>query len=792
MDNNADDARFFRMVEELILGYFGRQKYFDAANALREESFYLNPNSEGGRRKSINDRIHGEPLEKILKMFYESGNFVVPNCFTEFGDRLRQMTNEFTSLVGCYSTNQRILYGKNIASRKRNSTKNVRTSEGTEIISSSTSEVQPPQSDLSIIGVLATNGKIPQQCATQPVELSPETNAITTLQTSQQIEVISSDTHNIAVAAKLEQNEQYNRHVNCHGNRCTTPTYIIDSPNDLSFAQTLDNLPSDMLPSVSSTQISMPSPSYENFDSSNNISGDIAETTEGLVKEPTGRDVSSIRQTIRLMQKPNKSIRAHMEKRKRRKPMSQRQKIKNTIEKIASLANKTEAPKHDSDLERYIDAPDFLTNFDDWFEGINFYNLEGIEVMAQNDSNAIKTDPRQLQPEISNENSMSVIEHSTTNIVTERTSWKLVPLSPVKRPSRHYQRSAVGKEIEVQTVEKASQITNKISNDVEQSSQPDRAFNAQPDLSNNSKSCSQPSENGTRSERQGTMQNLSGDSTKEQIRKRLQNTEPDSMPIAEISNGITILWEENRTTLDDSPGCKKSKMGKDNCTDEVATTVDSMLDRDFQNSEPFDTHNTDFNVTDATQLAEAEMKDGSQLEEGELCSPEKIMSKSYKWKTKYNERSSIEVGREKREQSPGSKEITRKGSWENDRPSAKENRRKQLHLKQLQAIQPKPQCTPTKPKQSGSPKSKHDSRNERKTSLRPEMNQSVPVIAPYTVIFIDPSEGKEKTSCVRKVKEKSNYQKATSSHENSTKERNKPKDQKLLCRPSAAPKRMPA
>lgn len=137
---------------------------------------------------------------------------------------------------------------------------------------------------------------------------------------------------------------------------------------------------------------------------------------------------------------------------------------------------------------------------------------------------------------------------------------KLVPLSPVKRPSRHYQRSAVGKEIEVQTVEKASQITNKISNDVEQSSQPDRAFNAQPDLSNNSKSCSQPSENGTRSERQGTMQNLSGDSTKEQIRKRLQNTEPDSMPIAEISNGITILWEENRTTLDDSPGCKKSKM----------------------------------------------------------------------------------------------------------------------------------------------------------------------------------------------------------------------------------------
>lgn len=65
-----------------------------------------------------------------------------------------------------------------------------------------------------------------------------------------------------------------------------------------------------------------------------------------------------------------------------------------------------------------------------------------------------------------------------------------------------------------------------------------------------------------------------------------------------------------------------------------------MLDRDFQNSEPFDTHNTgslfyrvgrnkltflDFNVTDATQLAEAEMKDGSQLEEGELCSPEKIM-----------------------------------------------------------------------------------------------------------------------------------------------------------------------
>lgn len=116
------------------------------------------------------------------------------------------------------------------------------------------------------------------------IALFRETNAITTLQTSQQIEVISSDTHNIAVAAKLEQNEQYNRHVNCHGNRCTTPTYIIDSPNDLSFAQTLDNLPSDMLPSVSSTQISMPSPSYENFDSSNNISGDIAETTEGLVK----------------------------------------------------------------------------------------------------------------------------------------------------------------------------------------------------------------------------------------------------------------------------------------------------------------------------------------------------------------------------------------------------------------------------------------------------------------------------------------------------------------------------
>ncbi|KAI1717532.1 hypothetical protein Ddc_09971 [Ditylenchus destructor] len=732
MDNNAHDARFFRMVEELILGYFGRQK-----------------------------------------MFYENGNFAVPNCFTEFGDRLRQMTNEFTSLVGCYSTNQRILYGKNIASRKRNSTKNVRASEDTEIISSSTSEVNNPESDLSIIGILTTNGKNSQQCATQPGKLSLESNAMTTLHTSQQAELVSSDTHN-DVTANLERNEENNRHINFPGNRCTTPTYIIDSPNELSLAQTLDNLPSDMLPSVSSTQVCMPGPSYENFDSSNNYSDDFAETMESLVKEPTGRDVSSIRQTIR----------AHMEKRKRRKPMSQQQKIKNTIEKIASLANKTETPKHDSELERYIDAPDFLTNFDDWFEGINFNNLEGIEVMTQDNTNVIKTNPTQLQRETSStgnntvishglnqvhpisrevlmENSVSIIEPPTTKIVTERTSWQ-------------------------QMFENATQITDKISNDAELSSRPD----AQTDLSNSSSSCSQPSGNATKYERQA-MHYISGDTAKEQIRKRLQSAETDRMSTTEISNGIIILSGENRSTLD-TPECKKSKMGKVNCTDEIVSTVDSMLRRDDQNSEPFDPYNTDFNVTDATQLAEAEMNDRSQLEEGELCSPEKTMSKSYKWKTRHNERSSSEVSREKRDQSPGFKEIIRKGPWKSDRHSSKENSRKQFYLKELQAIQPKPQCTPTKPKHSGSLKSKHESRNERKTTLRHEMNhsnQSVPVIAPYTVIFIDPSEGKAET-CARKVKEKN--PKSTPSQENSTKERNKPKDQKLLCRPSAAPKRMPA
>ncbi|KAI1692143.1 hypothetical protein DdX_21412 [Ditylenchus destructor] len=122
----------------------------------------LTLSDEGNGRKTVLQKyapggsiVHEHTY--IEEMFYESGDFVVPNCFTEFGDRLRQMTNEFTSLVGCYSTNQRILYGENTASRKRNSTKNVRTSEGTEIISSSTLEVQAPQSKLTIIGVLTTN-----------------------------------------------------------------------------------------------------------------------------------------------------------------------------------------------------------------------------------------------------------------------------------------------------------------------------------------------------------------------------------------------------------------------------------------------------------------------------------------------------------------------------------------------------------------------------------------------------------------------------------------------------------
>uniref|UniRef100_A0A915CN78 Uncharacterized protein n=1 Tax=Ditylenchus dipsaci TaxID=166011 RepID=A0A915CN78_9BILA len=350
-------------------------------------------------------------LEQILKMFYDSAQFGVPPFFTEFGDRLKQLSNEYTSMSGTYSINQRLLYGKNVVSRRcYNMVPTV-----SNVVSKNGNKVSSRSDYVDEVEANVVQSKVVQPSVFENISMSTE------------------ETSNI-----LDQTQQ---------NTNVSESNEISSPLQSPAQQIEPELPQK----------------------------DVA------FSQPKGRDACSINQTIR----------AHIGKRKRREPVSLHQRLKHsllapqTVQMIASMANENnhsvsgEALPNAEDplfsclgdnLERYVDQENLqhlLSNNDndDWFKDFNFDELENVDYVAEN----LTCDPQpstsancfvnsitsehanqmeeivvddELNPECSFQpTTLSPSKQPFQQLRNKRTSWKLVALSPIKRPLKYYSRN---------------------------------------------------------------------------------------------------------------------------------------------------------------------------------------------------------------------------------------------------------------------------------------------------------------------------------------------------------------
>ncbi|EJW88322.1 hypothetical protein WUBG_00766 [Wuchereria bancrofti] len=108
-----NDAR--KMIDTLVAGYLGRQKYWESLKCLMNESSILHSAQCGGMSIVLGDTVHGKHLEEIIILFSEYGNFGLNPGLLDFGVRLRSLANEFTSLTNAgahWSDAQKLLYGK--------------------------------------------------------------------------------------------------------------------------------------------------------------------------------------------------------------------------------------------------------------------------------------------------------------------------------------------------------------------------------------------------------------------------------------------------------------------------------------------------------------------------------------------------------------------------------------------------------------------------------------------------------------------------------------------------------
>ncbi|VDM66722.1 unnamed protein product [Strongylus vulgaris] len=98
------DVENVKIVDGLIFGYLGRQQYHDTLRALCNESPSLR---NGGNRFQtgadvyiqVNDQLHDKNLEQIVQAFSMVGRFDVTPELIDFGIRLRNLTNEFSTMT---------------------------------------------------------------------------------------------------------------------------------------------------------------------------------------------------------------------------------------------------------------------------------------------------------------------------------------------------------------------------------------------------------------------------------------------------------------------------------------------------------------------------------------------------------------------------------------------------------------------------------------------------------------------------------------------------------------------
>uniref|UniRef100_A0A0R3RZB3 LisH domain-containing protein n=1 Tax=Elaeophora elaphi TaxID=1147741 RepID=A0A0R3RZB3_9BILA len=115
MESNSTNSDVRKMIDTLVAGYLGRQKYWESLKCLINESSILHAAQCGGMSIVLGDTVHGKHLEEIVILFSEYGNFGLNPGLLDFGVRLRSLANEFTSLTNAgahWSDAQKLLYGK--------------------------------------------------------------------------------------------------------------------------------------------------------------------------------------------------------------------------------------------------------------------------------------------------------------------------------------------------------------------------------------------------------------------------------------------------------------------------------------------------------------------------------------------------------------------------------------------------------------------------------------------------------------------------------------------------------
>ncbi|VDN03386.1 unnamed protein product [Thelazia callipaeda] len=113
MESNTTNNNLRKLLDTLVAGYLGRQKYWESLKCFMNESSVLCATQCGELSIILNDTIHGKHLEEIL--FNEYGSFGINPAFLDFGLRLRSLANEFTSLTNAssyWSDAQKMFYGR--------------------------------------------------------------------------------------------------------------------------------------------------------------------------------------------------------------------------------------------------------------------------------------------------------------------------------------------------------------------------------------------------------------------------------------------------------------------------------------------------------------------------------------------------------------------------------------------------------------------------------------------------------------------------------------------------------
>uniref|UniRef100_A0A915PQH7 LisH domain-containing protein n=1 Tax=Setaria digitata TaxID=48799 RepID=A0A915PQH7_9BILA len=178
MESNSanNDAR--KMIDTLVAGYLGRQKYWESLKCLMNESSILHAAQCGGMSIILGDTVHGKHLEEIIILFSEYGSFGLNPGLLDFGVRLRSLANEFTSLTNAgahWSDAQKLLYGRHSAPSRNCSQQCLPVSAGELNVCGTNQNMLPPlnaDSTTSVSSQHSSGSASTRRKCTQPVSIN--------------------------------------------------------------------------------------------------------------------------------------------------------------------------------------------------------------------------------------------------------------------------------------------------------------------------------------------------------------------------------------------------------------------------------------------------------------------------------------------------------------------------------------------------------------------------------------------------------------------------------------------